>query len=83
LLNIALTGPYMHDGRFTTLDQVIDHYSDNMNFQSPTISPMLTAHSNKQLLLSKQQKADLKAFLLTMTDTEFIKNPAYSDPFKK
>jgi hypothetical protein len=44
---------------------------------------MLTAHSNKQLLLSKQQKADLKAFLLTMTDNEFIKNPAYSDPFKK
>jgi cytochrome c peroxidase len=83
LLNIALTGPYMHDGRFATLDQVIDHYSDNMNFQSPTISPMITAHSNKQLLLSKQQKADLKAFLLTMTDTEFIKNPAYSNPFKK
>jgi hypothetical protein len=44
---------------------------------------MLTAHSNQQLLLSKQQKANLKAFLMTMTDTVFIKNPAYSNPFKK
>jgi cytochrome c peroxidase len=83
LLNVALTAPYMHDGRFTTLDQVIDHYSDNVNFKSPTISSMLAAHNNRQLLLSTKQKADLKAYLLTMTDETFVKNPAYSNPFKK
>jgi hypothetical protein len=44
---------------------------------------MMAAHGNRQLKLTVQQKADLKAFLLTMTDTEFIKNPAYSNPFKK
>jgi cytochrome c peroxidase len=83
LLNVALTAPYMHDGRFTTLDQVIDHHSDNVNFKSPTISSMLAAHNNRQLLLSTKQKADLKAYLLTMTDETFVKNPAYSNPFKK
>lgn len=83
LLNIAVTGPYMHDGRFATLDEVIDHYSDNVNYLSPTISPMMAAHGNKQLKLTAQQKADLKAFLLTMTDSAFLTNPAYSNPFKK
>ncbi len=83
LLNIEVTGPYMHDGRFATLDDVINHYSDNVNYLSPTISPMMAAHGNKQLKLTAQQKADLKAFLLTMTDTAFLANPAYANPFKK
>lgn len=83
LLNVALTAPYMHDGRFATLDEVIDHYSDNVNYLSPTISPMMAAHGNKQLKLTTQQKADLKAFLLTMTDSTLISNPAYGNPFKK
>jgi cytochrome c peroxidase len=73
----------MHDGRFATLDEVIDHYSDNVNYLSPTISPMMTAHGNRQLKLTVQQKADLKAFLMTMTDTAFLANPAYANPFKK
>ncbi|MEY3780315.1 MAG: hypothetical protein RLZZ510_298 [Bacteroidota bacterium] len=83
LLNIAVTGPYMHDGRFATLDEVIDHYSDNVNYLSPTISPMMAAHGNRQLKLTAQQKADLKAFLLTMTDNTFLTNPAYGNPFKQ
>jgi hypothetical protein len=44
---------------------------------------MMAAHGNKQLKLTAQQKADLKAFLLTMTDTAFLSNPAYANPFKK
>ncbi|MSP57412.1 MAG: cytochrome-c peroxidase [Flavobacteriaceae bacterium] len=83
LLNIAVSGPYMHDGRFTTLEQVINHYSDNVQFQSATLNPMMSAHSNQQLKLSAEQKTDLKAFLLTMTDTVFLSNPAYGNPFKK
>lgn len=83
LLNVAVTAPYMHDGRFATLDEVIDHYSDNVNYLSPTISPMMAAHGNKQLKLTAQQKADLKAFLLTMTDNTFLTNPAYGNPFKQ
>jgi hypothetical protein len=43
----------------------------------------MAAHGNKQLKLTPQQKADLKAFLLTMTDSTLISNPAYGNPFKK
>jgi cytochrome c peroxidase len=81
LLNIALTGPYMHDGRFATLEEVIDHYSDGIHYENPTINPMLSAHGNRQMNLSVQQKSDLVAFLKTMTDSTFINNPAYSNPF--
>ena len=84
LLNIALTAPYMHDGRFATLEEVIDHYSDHVQFNSATLHPIMKKHQpDGQLLLTPQQKADLKAFLLTMTDNDFLKNPAYSNPFVK
>ena len=82
LLNIALTAPYMHDGRFATLDEVIDHYSDHINFNAPNLNPQIKVHGPKQRLLTPQEKAALKAFLLTMTDTVFINNPAYKNPFK-
>lgn len=82
LLNISLTAPYMHDGRFATLDEVIDHYSDHIKFTSPNLNPQIKVHGPKQRLLDPQQKAALKAFLLTMTDTVFIKNPAHKNPFK-
>lgn len=83
LLNIANTAPYFHDGRFSTLEEVIDHYSDNVLFDSPTLHPIMKKHQPQgQRLLTAQEKADLKAFLLTMTDTVFMNNPAYSNPFK-
>ena len=81
LINIALTGPYMHDGRFKTLEEVIDHYSDNVNYSSPTLHPQMSIHGGKQLNLSQQQKDDLLAYLRTMTDNVFITNPKYSNPF--
>ncbi len=82
LLNIEVTAPYMHDGRFKTLDEVIDHYSDNVNFNSPNLHPLMD-HGGIHLNLTTQQKADLKAYLMSMTDTKFLTNPAYSNPFKK
>ena len=81
LLNIAVTAPYMHDGRFQTLEEVIDHYSEGVNFDHPNIHPQMAAHSGIQLNLSKQQKEDLIAYLKSMTDSTILVNPAYSNPF--
>ena len=81
LLNIAVTAPYMHDGRFKTLEEVIDHYSDGVNFENPNIHPQMAAHGGQQLNLTQQQKEDLLAFLKSMTDSSFLVNPAYANPF--
>ena len=81
LRNIALTAPYMHDGRFQTLEQVIDHYSDHVQ-SSPTLSPTLrdTAGRPIQLRLTPSEKKALLAFLNTLTDSTFITDPQFSDP---
>lgn len=76
LRNIALTAPYMHDGRFKTLEEVIDHYVSGGHF-SENVSPNV-----RELNLSKADKADLLAFLHTLTDTTLIINPAFSNPFE-
>lgn len=81
LRNVELTAPYMHDGRFKTLEEVINHYSDNVYFNSPNIDANFGTHNSNNLKLSIQQKADLLAFLKTMTDTSFIHNPAFAPPF--
>lgn len=71
LRNLVFTAPYMHDGRFQTLDEVIDHYSTGLQ-ASPTISPLLKHIGDGGVLLNPQEKADLKAFLLTLTDSSFV-----------
>lgn len=77
LRNIALTAPYMHDGRFKTLAEVVDFYSDNLHGSSPNIDS--TFHfSPGGFHFTAQQKADLLAFLQTLTDSNFVSNPAYS-----
>ena len=80
LRNVALTAPYMHDGRFATLQEVIDHYSDHVK-ASPTLDPIMS-HNNRDinLRLTPQEKADLIAFLLTLTDSTFINNPDFGPP---
>jgi cytochrome c peroxidase len=80
LRNIALTSPYMHDGRYTTLEQVIEFYNSGV-FKSATIDPIMTKPSFEHgLQLSTQEKADLLAFLNALTDTAFLNNPALSHP---
>lgn len=80
LRNIALSGPYMHDGRFSNLFEVIDHYDSGVISESPNLDPQM--HGIQQgLNLSQQEKADLVAFLLTLTDTAFINNPDFRNPF--
>ena len=80
LRNIALTAPYMHDGRFKTLEEVIEHYNDDLK-ASPTLDPALEQTRGTGLMLTPQDKADLKAFLLTLTDDDLLTNPDYASPF--
>ena len=68
LRNIEVTGPYMHDGRFATLEAVIEHYSSGIK-KSATLDAKLPAGGFQ---FSREQKSDLKAFLLTLTDQEFL-----------
>lgn len=79
LRNIALTAPYMHDGRFKTLDEVIDFYSGELVI-SPYADPLMHHVNYGGANLTTAEKASLKAFLLTLTDEEFIKNPAFARP---
>ncbi|MFK7757799.1 MAG: cytochrome-c peroxidase [Flavobacteriales bacterium] len=78
LRNLAYTAPYMHDGRFQTLDEVIDHY-DSGGVPSTTIDPFMK-YTTGGLTLSDLEKQALKAFLMTLTDEEFITNPDFMDP---
>jgi len=79
LRNIELTAPYMHDGRFKTLDEVIDFYSGGLVY-SPYVDPLMHYIISGGTRLTPSEKADLKAFLLSLTDHEFVTNPALSGP---
>jgi cytochrome c peroxidase len=80
LRNIGFTAPYMHDGRFQTLDEVIDHYSEHIKF-SLTISPLMHHLQDGGVQLTPREKQCLKAFLLSLNDTSFVTNPKYGSPF--
>ncbi len=80
LRNVAQTSPYMHDGRYKTLEEVIEHYNSGVH-KTPTLDPIMTLPGKEMgLLLSNSQKADLKAFLLTFTDSTLLFNPQFSRP---
>lgn len=79
LRNLAYTAPYMHDGRFATLEEVIDHYSEGLVF-SDTIDPLMKAVDEGGVQLTDEDKADLIAFLLTLSDPSFINNPNFLPP---
>lgn len=85
LRNVALTAPYMHDGRFKTLEEVVEHYN-NGGTHSSNIDPLMASVKFKdyggKLQLSASEKQDLINFLKTLTDTSLTNNPAYSNPFK-
>ena len=72
LRNIALTAPYMHDGRFTTLDQVIDFYSEGVQY-SEQISPLMHHVMEGGVHLTPEEKQQLKYFLYTLTDASLEK----------
>lgn len=78
LRNVGLTAPYMHDGRFATLEEVIDHY-DHGIMPSSTLNPNLRVQVGG-LRLSLQDKSDLIAFLHTLTDSTLSTNPVFAAP---
>lgn len=83
LRNIELTAPYMHDGRLSTLEQVVEHYNSGIKAH-PTLSPALTDGNGNpvQLNLTISQKAALVAFLKTLTDNSVSTETKWSNPFK-
>ena len=75
LRNVALTAPYMHDGRMATLEEVVRHYNTGGHYaenRSPNVRP---------LGLNKREEAALVAFMLTLTDSSFVNNARYQSPF--
>jgi cytochrome c peroxidase len=83
LRNVELTAPYMHDGRFTSLDQVVEHYSSGVK-NHPNLSPPLRLPNGQPRLanLTTQDKAALVAFLKTLTDVTITTDVKFSNPFK-
>jgi cytochrome c peroxidase len=82
LRNVELTAPYMHDGRFETLDEVIEHYSSAVR-NNPNLDVRLKSSGGMPLKLNitAQEKADLIAFLKSLTSSDLISNPLYANPF--
>jgi cytochrome c peroxidase len=78
LRNVEFSFPYMHDGRFNTLEEVIDFYNTG-GHPSPTIDPNMKA-AGVGRNWSAEQKQALVAFLKTLSDTDFITDPRFSDP---
>lgn len=81
LRNITLTAPYMHDGRFATLDAVIDHYNSGVKHSSTVHHSMDHNLQHGGLHLNAQDKADLIAFLNTLTDERLVEDERFSSPF--
>ena len=90
LRNIALTAPYMHDGRFATLEDVLRHYNAGIH-PSSTLSPLIAEASNREgeaaadisLHLTAEEQAAIIAFLHTLTDEEFVSAERFSDPLAR
>jgi len=78
LRNVAVTAPYMHDGRFGTLEEVIEHYCTGMK-RSATLDPNLAKHPDGGVPLSNADKRALVAFLKTLTDGRFLSPPNLSN----
>ncbi|HPE87710.1 MAG TPA: cytochrome c peroxidase [Bacteroidales bacterium] len=79
LRNIALGGPYMHDGRFQTLDEVIDFYAHGLVW-SEYINPLMHHIGTDGNQLLPWEKEHLKAFIATLMDTVFLNNPKFAPP---
>jgi len=84
LRNIALSAPYMHDGRFETLEEVVDHYSDNIVNHKNLSEELKTENGNaKKLNLSGKEKVALIDYLHTLTDYDMMEDERFADPFVK
>jgi cytochrome c peroxidase len=84
LRNATLTAPYMHDGRFKTLDEVLEHYSHGIKADAnlDTLLKVAGTGAPLRMNISAHEKVAIIAFLGTLADVNMITDPAYSDPFK-
>jgi cytochrome c peroxidase len=79
LRNIEKTAPYMHNGKFKTLDSVLDHYANEVK-DSPTLDPLLQQGGRLGIALSDAEKQQIIAFLKTLTDNDFLTDPRFQEP---
>ncbi|MCS6822457.1 MAG: cytochrome-c peroxidase [Microscillaceae bacterium] len=79
LRNVALTQPYMHDGRFRTLQEVLNHYSDNMQ-DFPNLDSTFRRGGKLGIPLNENEKTKIIAFLRTLSDETFIRDKRFSEP---
>jgi cytochrome c peroxidase len=78
LRNIAKTTPYMHDGRFSTLEQVLNHYASGVQ-NTATLDTILKPNGQLGIPLTNDEKTNIILFLNTLTDETFIKNPLFAE----
>lgn len=78
LRNVERTWPYMHDGRFNTLKEVLDFYSSNVKV-SATLDSVLNRNNTRGIPLTEQEKSRIIDFLKTLSDDSFIRNPAFAE----
>ncbi len=82
LRNIAVTAPYMHDGRFGTLEEVVEHYNSGIQDHPQLANQLQQNGQPEQLNLSQAEMNALVAFMETLTDESFLTDPKFSDPFE-
>lgn len=82
LRNVELTAPYMHDGRFANLREVIDHYSEGIADHPNLDRELISGGSPKKMNFTEDQKQSLEAYLKTLTDEKLIADVRFEDPFK-
>jgi len=82
LRNTDLTPPYMHDGRFRTLEEVLTNYADNVK-DSPSLDPLLKQNGKLGIELTDKEKQDIIQFIKTLTDEDFVNDKRFSDPFNR
>lgn len=80
LRNIELTAPYMHDGRYETLEEVVEFYSTGVEHNSPNISPLMKFSAQGGVQLNPMEVQSLIAFLKTLTDQSYTTRESLSDP---
>ncbi len=80
LRNVAATAPYMHDGRFQSLEEVLDFYSNGVQHSLNIDAKMEFTHQ-KELNLTEEEKENIIHFLHTLTDSVFLNNPVFGNPF--
>lgn len=83
LRNVSLTAPYMHDGRFATLDEVMEHYSDKISSHL-NLDPRLRDENGqaRKMNISESEKKAIIAFIHTLTDFDAVTDPKFANPFK-